>query len=127
MTLIGALVTGVLMIFGKRPYRYGPCVYVEVGEGWGGLELGMFFIVGKEPTMYICDHEVGHALQNCYWGPLMPFVICIPSAIRYWYRVIRARLDNPCKTRYDDIWFEEQATVWGANYMREWACFRNNK
>jgi hypothetical protein len=31
-------------------------------------------------------HECGHGLQNCIWGPLFPFVIAIPSAVRYWYR-----------------------------------------
>ena len=56
-------------------------------------------------------HECGHGIQNCIWGPLMIFVVCIPSATRYWYREFkyhRKGLTPP--TKYDDIWFEGQAT-----------------
>ena len=48
----------------------------------------------------------------------MPFVVCIPSAVRYWYREFkyhRKKLTPP--TKYDDIWFEGQATKWGSEYI----------
>lgn len=114
MTFIGAVVFAVLMLFGKKPKKHGLCYYIEIGENWGGLELGMFFLTEKDTSDHVKNHEHGHAIQNCYWGPLMPFVICIPSAIRYWYRELkynRKGLTPP--TEYDDIWFEGQASRWG--------------
>ena len=120
MTLIGAVVTGTLMISGKKPKRWGPCIYTEIGKNWGGLELGMFFLASKPASTSIKEHELGHAVQNCYWGPLMPFVICIPSAIRYWYRKIRRMLGYTNSANYDDIWFEGQATSWGARAKFDW-------
>jgi hypothetical protein len=53
-------------------------------------------------------------LQNLIWGPLFPFVIAIPSAIRYWYRELKYyRKGLYPDTDYDSIWFEGQATKWG--------------
>jgi hypothetical protein len=103
----------VLMAAGKRPKRFGYCYHVEIGKGWGGLELGVVFLTSANPSFHTKCHEHGHALQNCYFGPLMPFIVCIPSAARYWYREIRRRIGKPCKTDYDSIWFEGQATEWG--------------
>ena len=86
MTLIGCLVALVLLITGHKPKKWGYCYYFEVGECWGGSEFGAFFICDKNSGEYIKNHEFGHGLQNCYWGFLMPFVVCIPSAYRYWLR-----------------------------------------
>ena len=119
MTLIGAIVTLVLKIAGKEVKKWGYCYYVEVGKNWGGLELGMFFLKDSNPSTHTNNHEHGHAIQNCYWGILMPFVICIPSAIRYWYRRIRNKLGYKILTAYDDIWFEGQATALGKSYVEE--------
>lgn len=116
--MIGFIVALVLLCAGKRPKRWGDCFYFEVGENWGGLELGIFFIANKGAGSHIKNHEHGHAVQNCWWGVLMPFVICIPSATRYWYREIRTRRGLPNKGAYDDIWFEGQATRLGTQYVR---------
>ena len=123
MTLIGAIVTGILMIFGKKPKRWGPCIYTEIGKNWGGLELGMFFLTSKPSYASTKDHELGHAIQNCYWGPLMPFVISIPSAIRYWYRRIRRMLGYPNAASYYDVWFELQASTWGCRANYDWNIY----
>lgn len=117
LTLIGLIVAAVLLCAGKKPKRHKACFYFEVGENWGGLELGIVFLTDKTPTEQTKNHEHGHALQNCYWGVLMPFVVCIPSAIRYWIREIQWRSGNPPKTDYDDIWFERQATEWGEKFI----------
>lgn len=117
MTLIGAIIALVLIIAGKKPQKWGYCYYFEVGKNWGGMELGMFFLVNKKPSKHIKDHELGHGLQNCLWGPLMLFVITIPSAIRYWYREIRARKGLKNETGYDDIWFEGDATRRGEEFI----------
>lgn len=91
MTLIGLVVSLVLLIAGYKPKKHGWCYYFEVGVGWGGLELGVIFLTSETTSKRTRNHEHGHALQNCIWGPLFPFVVSIPSAIRYWLR--------ECKTR----------------------------
>jgi hypothetical protein len=118
LNIVGAVVALVLIVGGKRPKKWGYCYYFEVGgEYWGGTELGMFFLVNKNPSEDIRNHELGHGLQNCKWGPLMPFVICIPSFLRYWYREIRTRMGLKNETAYDDIWFEGDATKRGTEFM----------
>lgn len=116
MTAIGLIVAIVLLITGHRPYRIGPNIYFKVGKGWGGVELGPIFITDNTPGRHTICHECGHGIQNCIWGPLMPFVVSIPSAARYWYREFLYRY-NKAKYRtlpkYDAIWFEGQATRWG--------------
>lgn len=120
LTLIGLIVAAVLICIGYKPKKWGCCYYFEVGENWGGLELGIIFLTNKNPTKHIRNHEHGHAIQNCYLGVFMPFVICIPSAIRYWYRTFRTMAGLENKTKYDDIWFERTATELGKIYASMW-------
>lgn len=117
MTLLGVMVALVLIICGYKPKKCGYCYYFEICENWGGIEFGMFFLTEKNPPEYITAHEVGHSLQNCLWGVLMPIVISIPSAIRYWYRRIRVKIGKPCTAGYYDIWFERQASEWGTKFI----------
>ena len=119
LTLTGLIVSIVMLCIGRKPHRYGYCFYFEVGKTWGGLEFGVMFLVGKNVSNHTKNHELGHGIQNCYWGPLMPFVICIPSAIRYWYRSIRKKLGYTNKTKYDDFWAEGQASRWGTELMNK--------
>lgn len=121
LTLVGCIVAVVLFLAGYRPKKYGWCMCFEIGESWGGVEFGIFFVTDKTSGAYIKNHEHGHALQNCYFGVAMPFIICIPSAIRYWYRKIIQKV-NPKKAlpAYDSIWFEEQATRWGTEFMNKY-------
>lgn len=86
MTLVGAAAALFLYWRGYLPTRWGPCWVFAVGEGWGGVNLGPVILVSKGSGSNTINHEVGHALQNCIWGPLFPFVIAIPSVIRYWVR-----------------------------------------
>lgn len=114
MTLVGLIVAFVLVIAGYKPKKWNYCYYFEVGESWGGLELGAFFITNKNSSQHVKNHEHGHGIQNCYLGPFMPFVICVPSAIRYWYREIKyLRKNKMPPTDYDSIWFECSATKLG--------------
>ena len=118
MTLIGGIAMLVLMIAGKKPQRWGDCYYIEVGKDWGGINLGMFFLTCEKPGRYTKCHEHGHAIQNCYFGFLMPFVVGIPSVVRYWYRELKYhRKGKYPPTDYDDIWFEGQATELGTDYV----------
>lgn len=91
MSAIGGIVVLALLITGHKPQRFHDRIYFQVGGNWGGAEIGCFFIVGNPTSLHIKQHESGHGFQNCWWGPLMPFVVCIPSAIRYWLR--------ECKTK----------------------------
>ena len=115
MTLIGAIVAAFLIISGHKPKRWNGCVYFNVGESWGGLELGLFFLTDKNDRISTKNHEFGHSIQNAIFGPLMPFIVCIPSAVRYWYHKYRDHKGLPNKP-YDSIWFEKQATDLGSKY-----------
>lgn len=115
LTIVGCVVALFLMLAGLKPKRWGYCWYFEIGEKWGGLELGVVFITNKHPSKHLRNHEYGHGIQNCYYGFLMPFLVCIPSAIRYWHREY-IQYKNPKKELppYDSIWFERQATSLGS-------------
>lgn len=118
MTFIGLIVSLVLVVTGHKPKRHGYCWYFEVGEGWGGVELGAIFVANKNPSTHIKNHEHGHAIQNCFLGPLFPFVIAIPSVVRYWYRELKYnRKGATPPTKYDDIWFEGNATKLGTKLI----------
>lgn len=113
-TLVGLIVALVLRVLGHRSKKFVLVRFFEIGKSWGGLNLGLFFITSQNSTFSLCCHEFGHAIQNCMFGPLTPFIICIPSAIRYWYRELHYyRQGKEPKTDYDDIWFEGQATRLG--------------
>ena len=120
MTLIGAVCALFLILTNHKPKRHGGCIYFSVCENWGGLELGLFFIVDKNESEHTKNHEFGHAIQNCKYGFLMPFIVCIPSAIRYHYRNWRTKRGLTNATDYDDIWFEREATELGYAYEPYW-------
>lgn len=133
-TLIGAIVALALLITGHKPHIYHYDIYFEVGKNWGGFELGPFFVCNENPSEHLKQHEHGHGFQNCWWGPLYPIVIGIPSAIRYWYREIEERIMDKKlekgkitseqyrewflnRPAYDDMWFEGQASALGKEYF----------
>jgi hypothetical protein len=121
MTLIGLIVAGVLICLGYKPKKWGPCIYFNVGKGWGGVELGPVFITDSRDSKHTKNHEFGHGIQNCFYGPAMPFIVCIPSAFRYWYREIVYHMRGLTPpTAYDDIWFEGEATRLGNEYIEKW-------
>jgi hypothetical protein len=50
----------------------------------------------------------------------MPFVVCIPSASRYWYREYLVRSGKKKYSElpdYDAVWFESQASVIGSEFI----------
>lgn len=120
MTLLGMIVALALMYTLHKPQRFGHLIYFEVGENWGGLELGAFFLVNKGADLHVKQHEAGHGIQNIIFGFLMPFVVCIPSAIRYWYRKYKKKKGlAETLPPYDSIWFERQATSFGKKYFND--------
>ena len=124
MTLIGCVIAAVLLITGHKPKKWGYCYYFEIGESWGGVNFGPIFLIDKYSSNYTKNHEHGHAFHNCWFGPLMPFIVSIPSAIRYWYRELfyykRHKTPN---NSYDSIWFEGTASTLGKEFI-EW--YENN-
>lgn len=120
MTLIGSVVFLVLCLCGYKPRKNQYGYVFEVGEDWGGVEMGPYAIVNKRPSQHILNHEFGHSIQNCYFGPFMPF-ISIASAIRYWYREYLVKVKNKKYSDlpdYDAIWFEGMATRIGTEYQK---------
>ena len=127
MTVIGLLVTAFAIIFLKgKVHRNGFTYIVEVGGNWGGLSLGAVALCGGYTTVcrdeewfqHTRRHEFGHSIQNCILGPLFPFLVAIPSAIRYHYQNYRSKKGLPNKG-YDDIWFEGTATKFGTKAINK--------
>lgn len=127
LTLVGLMVASVLLVCGYKPKKHGYCYYFEVGGGWGGLNLGIIFLTSKTSSLHTKNHEHGHAIQNCIFGFFMPFVVTIPSAIRYWYREIRKRKGLENKTDYDNAWFEGNATKMGNEFYEYYQKMYGNK
>lgn len=117
MTLIGWVAAIGLLVVGYRPTRHGGCLCFTVGKGWGGVSLGLVIIVEEGATEDTKNHELGHAVQNAVYGLLMPFIVSIPSAVRYWYRRFMAKIGKgDSLPPYHSIWFEAQASEWGNKY-----------
>jgi hypothetical protein len=123
ISLVGLIVCLILIITGHKPKRFHYNIYFEVGSNWGGLELGPFFIVNKNPTLHIRQHEAGHGIQNLMFGPIFPFIVSIPSGIRYWYRnwykKYKYYKTGKQLPSYDSIWFEGMATKLGEKYFKQ--------
>ena len=128
MTLVGYGVRFILLCCGKKGVQVGFSRVYTVGKGWGGLNLGTTIIVaqGINPSTTIA-HELGHGIQNAMYGIFTPFIVTIPSAIRYHYREHLYRKKINPKTKYEDIWFEAQATKLGMEYFEEIKDYENEK
>lgn len=112
LTLIGAVVFLALMAFGYKPLPNMYGWYIVIGKGWGGFNMGPFSLVSEGVSLHTLQHEFGHSIQTCIFGPLIfPFVV-IPSVCRYWYRTIK-KVYEPA---YDYAWFEGLATLFGERY-----------
>ena len=86
MTIIGAIIALFLIISGHKPRVFHHNVYFRFGRGWGGVNFGAFFFLSESQVDSTLQHEAGHGLQNLILGPMMPFVVAIPSAFRCWLR-----------------------------------------
>jgi len=116
IVMLPFLVTGQVQADHGRIYGIFPKAF---GSSWG-FAVGCFFFTSYDCAFdeNIVHHEEGHGIQNIIWGPLMLFVITIPSVIRFWYRELKYyRKGLQPKTAYEDIWFEAQATRWGDKFF----------
>lgn len=118
MTLIGYLTRLVMLCMGIKGENLGIARLYRVGKGWGGVSLGTTIIIAKDETSdYTKAHELGHTIQNAMFGILMPFIVQIPSAIRYHYYNYLRRNGIAPKRSYYAIWFEAQASWLGVKYL----------
>lgn len=132
MTLVGLAVALFLRLKGKRFIRAGYCLMFPTREDWG-ISLGLVILAPEEEvwSMYqetdriplliyasgLISHEHGHAIQNVYLGFLFPFLVGLPSAIRFWWREWKSKHGNKPKTDYDAVWFEGSATKTGKKFF----------
>ena len=123
----GAAFALMMLATGHKPETFGKCVHFSAGKSWGGGSLGVFIFTCKNASQRLLEHEHGHSIQNCYYGPLMPFLVNLPSSSRYWYRRAVQKI-NPGKKLppYDSIWFEAEATQLGHDYMIRNHSLENN-
>lgn len=118
MNIIGGGMALFMLITGHKPHKYGPAIYFRCHHMDGfGFSLGIFFVIGKT-TDAVKEHEFGHTIQNIMFGPIAPFIVYIPSFVRYqyfnfkyWKKGLYAPID------YNSIWFEKQATILGNEYI----------
>ena len=121
--LFGYIILGFIHIFLRNKIAdkdtFGPCYFIQIGDNWGGLELGINFILadnmGKEWTLHTKQHELGHTFQNAILGPFFIFLVSIPSAIRYWLHRF-----NKLNHDYDFAWFEGNASYFGNYYYNNY-------
>jgi hypothetical protein len=122
-TLVGLIVFTLLWIFfhAKLKVRViaGRIAVTITNKTFGGLSLGLFYFVDRYDFGHTHLHELGHTIQNMYFGPFFFILIGIPSVARYHYRKY-LRKKGVLKTRYDDVWFEGQATKLGYKYFNDY-------
>lgn len=117
LNLFGAAIALVLLFRGCKPKIFGYAIYFEVGRNWGGVNFGGFFFVQKNANTLLKSHEYGHGFQNLLLGPLMPFLVTIPSTVRYHYRnYLRGK--GYSLPPYDQFWCEGWATRLGVKYYK---------
>lgn len=126
MSLVGGIVYLILRAK-QKPTKAGYCLVFDFPNIDWGVSLG-FVIIAPTSEVEFCKftkheiiytqglvaHEHGHAIQNAYLGFLFPFLVAIPSFIRFWWREWK----KP-NTDYDAIWFEGSATKTGQNFFEK--------
>lgn len=115
MNVVGFICAAALSLY-KRPRMEKWHWVFELPIDFG-LNLGLVVIVPKQPARRIINHEIGHAIQNIYFGPFTIAIVAIPSVIRYWVRRWQSKCGQELPD-YDSIWFEEQATKTGYCFVK---------
>lgn len=120
MTIIAGLVAGILAfvnLFTKNmtftPYH--GVLEIGLGQNWGGCDLGLVYLRDTTSNVSVSNHELGHSFQ-VWLGIFFPFVVAIPSAIRWWIRRLQPNKEHK---PYSSIWFEDSADQVG-RYVTEY-------
>ena len=110
-TILGYIILLILLPFGKV-YTFNHTLVLKLNKNtsWG-FSVGTVAVAGNNANISLIYHEYGHTLQNAILGPLAFVLVIFPSFIRYQYREIHYYKKGlkPAK-KYDDIWFEFNAT-----------------
>lgn len=119
ITLTGCLISLALLIAGYKPQRnkYGWSFILNLNNC--GFSMGPAAFVCKNPSKHMLEHEFGHSIQNCYFGPLFIFLVALPSMIRFWYREYLVKSGKKTYSQlppYDAAWFEGGASELGSRY-----------
>ena len=117
LNIVGGIIAVVFICKGNKPQKFGYAIYFEMGENWGGVNFGGFFFVQKNASVPLKRHEYGHSFQNMMLGVFMPFLVNIPSAIRYHYRNYKKAQGHSLQD-YDRFWCEGWATKLGNKYYK---------
>jgi len=117
VNIAGAIAALCLLTTGHKPERFGNCVNFSVGTNWGGGSMGIFMITCRNASRQLKEHEHGHSIQNCFYGPFMP-LINLRSSSRYLYRAcVQCLMRHQALSPYDSVWFEREASELGTQYM----------
>ena len=74
MTLVGVVAALIMLLLFRKPELCGYCIRFRIGNGWGGVSLGLTIITDNQSESEITYHEHGHAIQNALYGFIMPFI-----------------------------------------------------
>lgn len=123
-TILGFLIFIIMWIFfsDQMKIRFidGRIAVTMTNSRFGGVSLGVVYVVDKSDSRRLHLHELGHTIQNMYFGPLFIPVIAIPSFIRYHWRIYVRNVDYRKYLKlphYDAVWFEGQATALGEKHF----------
>lgn len=119
MNIFGLVGAGIMLALGVKPTRHAGSAVFRIGHNWGGVSLGIFTFVCEDADEHILNHEFGHSLQNAVYGIFFPFIVAIPSFLRYQKFVYNDKHNIP-NEEYDAAWFEGQATEWGTKIAKKW-------
>lgn len=126
MTIIGLLISFILLLCRREPIKYYWIYYFKLFKYWGGVSLGLMFIKDKQSKLeYIGLHEFGHTFQNALLGPLFIFIVGLPSFIRYTYQNHCYKKGKSYKD-YNAIWFEGSATKIGYEFKKYYDSKKEN-
>lgn len=126
MTVIAGLVAGILAfvnLFTKNMTfkKYHGVLEIRLLKRWGGCNLGLIYLRDTTSLESVSKHELGHSFQ-VWLGIFLPFVVAIPSSIRWWIRRLQP---NKYHKPYDSAWFEDSATKCG-EYAVEYFKSKDN-
>lgn len=128
-TLIGLIALLFIRLFLKKMvYEYkivaGRINVVFAADLPGAMNLGLVYItdVDSQDDMELHYHEIGHSIQNAWFGPFFIVIVAIPSLVRamFWDKVVDKELrETGTYPDYNRIWFEGQATKLGETYIKQ--------
>ena len=108
-TLLSYAVLLVCKLLNYSIYKIdGIFVVVSTKPNWGAFSFGNVCVLSSNSSISVQHHEMGHCIQNAFFGIFAIFLVYIPSIVRAAWRT-----KNGIHGGYYDVWFERTATEWG--------------